>query len=510
MSDPFLNSLAEALGVAVVDPNLIISDLEQAATGLALAVSGQARAEIFETVLQQETIDGLAAVWAADQGATIMPVLFRIRGINGCGRFVDELTKRINRAAKLAAPAAGMPRVVDWAPQTADQDVVLTLDRSRTGSIRGSDRNLDKILRNDHRLKGRFEYCEFTGQTMFDRSPVTDIQEQRIALWIDEHYGVAVRAERVGKSIALVAADQSFHPVRDYFDGLEWDQVERLPTMLEKYWGTPINDENRAVVEAISVAWLISMVCRQYRPGSKVDTVLVLQGAQGARKSTSFAKLVPKREWFDDSAINLAHRDAFLQIRGKVLYEFAEMAATRPRDVETVKAFLTCRVDRYRPPYGRHVIDIPRSVVFSASTNSSTFLVDQTGDRRFWPIAVGKIHLEAIEADRDQLWAEAVARYKRGETWWLTPEQDQDLKTIHEAYRAVDPWEHLILEYCRKFVGPVQIGDILTALQVEKDRRRRGDSMRVAGILQRLGYEKRRRMVAGERFFEWSKPGENG
>ena len=514
MTDQWVAGLAEVLGVSVVDPGKVLAELESAATALGLAQAGpgcrQAQAEVFEGLLQPETVEALAAVWAADQGASIMPILFRIRGIRGCARFVDELTRQVGRAARSAAPAAGVGRTGDWAPETADSDVVVTLDRGRSGQIRATDRNIDKILRGDPRLVGRIEHCQFRGQNMIDRKPIADVDEHRLSLWLDEHYGIIVRPERVGACVALVAADHSFHPVREYLDGLTWDGVDRLPSMLVTYWGAGVTPENEHVTAAISKAWLISMVARSYEAGAKVDSVVVLQGDQGAGKSTSFRVLMPRVEWFDDSAINLAHRDAFLQIRGKLLYEFAEMAATRPKDVETVKAFLTCRVDRYRPPYGRNPVEVPRSVVFCASTNSSTFLVDQTGDRRFWPVAVGSIDLEGIERDRDQLWAEAVHRYRAGEPWWLTQEEEASLRAAQEAYRAVDPWEPLILEYLRKFRGPVLVGDLLQALQVDKDKRRRGDSMRVSAILGRLGYLKRRRMRAGERFFEWAKPGEEG
>ena len=174
----------------------------------------------------------------------------------------------------------------------------------------------------------------------------------------------------------------------------------------------------------------------------RLDTCLVLEGAQGVKKSSLIAALVPERAWFaEDLAGALSNKDALQGLSGKWLVELSELAATRKSTVEEVKSFLTRRVDNYRAPYDRRVADHPRQCVFFGSVNPAadgSWLFDATGGRRFWPVHVVRADVAKVEQMRDQLWAEAVHAYRRRQQHWLTDDEEalatQEQKQLFEAF----------------------------------------------------------------------------
>lgn len=196
---------------------------------------------------------------------------------------------------------------------------------------------------------------------------------------------------------------------------------------------------------------------------------------------------------------DLREKDAAIQLRGVWLVELAELDAILPVKSSHVKAFLSRSVDRYRPPYGRRAVDIPRQCVFAGTVNHDTFLTDETGGRRFWPIRVGDIDLDNLRADRDQLWAEAVVRYDGDEPWWL---DSPELVTLAEAEQQerydADIWQNLIAPYV---VGRNDVGieEVLTdCIGKPIGQWDPKDQRRVARCLRALGFERyRQRNGAG-------------
>lgn len=362
--------------------------------------------------------------------------------------------------------------------------------------------NLVTVLTHDSRWKGRIRFNEFAGEVELDGDPITDSIDCEVAIWLDKVYSINAQSKSIHEAINTAAQRQPYHPVRSYLDRLKWDSSPRVEQLLSHYMGA----EGSQLHAAISKCFLVSCVARIYKPGCKVDTTLILQGKQGARKSTAFATLCKNREWFSDTALDLRNKDSRQALPGVWIYEMAELDGIRPREASTVKAFLSNGIDRYRPSYGRRMIRWPRQTVFVGTTNEQAFLSDNTGSRRFWVAQVGDILLEELAKDVDQLWAEAVFLYKRGEQWWLDEEHTAPLQEASEPFQQVDSWEDAINEYINsKQTNGILIGDVLTrAINMDLASQTKQHTMRVAGIMQKLGWKKKRvRDRRGKRTTRW-------
>lgn len=355
---------------------------------------------------------------------------------------------------------------------------------------------VDLIRRNERDiLSGRvLELNEMTGRPELGRKPLTDVEVTRIRSLIEQRFvgGVNDKKQEIGMQqskddIACacdqVAAGRSYNPLREYLDSLSWDGIERISALLEDV----LNTERTIIGMAMIRRFFISAVARALNPGCKVDTVLILCGRQGVGKSTFFRILAG--EWFVDTAVDLRDKDSFQVLRGAWLYEWAELEAlNRARDSSAAKAFLSSPVDRYRPPYGRLVIDVPRTCVIVGSTNKSDFLEDETGNRRFWPLLVKHVEVELLQKWRDQLWAEAVALFRQGESWWLTAEETTALVAQQVDFQATDAWEQRVLEMAVS--GEFSTTEILRrAIDKEVAQWDDRDMKRVAKILRRAGFE---------------------
>ena len=373
--------------------------------------------------------------------------------------------------------------------------------------------NLDTILSLDPTIGLRIGFDAFAGQHTWDGVPTTDEEETRVNTEIQIRYELRCATALMREAYCAASLRRQFHPVRDYLDSLVWDGVPRVDTFLSTYAGA----EDSSLTRAMSRCFLRSACARIHAPGSKVDTVLILIGAQGVGKSSLFRALVPKPGWFSDTPIDLSSKDAYGQLQGVWLYELAELASMRARDAEVVKGFLSAQVDRFRPPYGRNVVILPRQSVVCGSTNEPEFLDDPTGARRFHPVRVGRVDLTGIARDRGQLWAEAYEPFGDAvpPTWWMTPEEDAQLVEAQAPFQRTDPWETAVREWLYPALpGESQsfyahrdgltIAQLLThALSVPAPQQTRAAAMRAAGILTRLGWAKSRALSGGTRDVRW-------
>ena len=312
----------------------------------------------------------------------------------------------------------------------------------------------------------------------------SDQEDRLTADWL-QHNGIYVSVETAGSAVQTVARDRGFHPVRQKLDSLKWDGTRRIDDWLILYLGADSNEYTCA----IGARWLISAVARIYEPGCKADCALILEGDQGLMKSTALKKLA--EPWFTDEIAELGSKDAAMQTRGVWIIEIAELDSMSRADVSKVKGFISRTADRFRPPYGKRLIESPRQCVFAGSVNHSTYLRDETGGRRFWPVACTRIFIDDVARDRDQLWAEAVARYRIGERWWLdtaelTLAAEQEQADRYEG----DAWEGPISTWIEGQASVSTEDILMTCLEKAKGTWTSFDKTRVARCLRALGWER--------------------
>jgi predicted P-loop ATPase len=313
-----------------------------------------------------------------------------------------------------------------------------------------------------------------------------DDDDVRTAAWM-QRQGIMVSKEIAGQAVQAIAREFPFHPIREYLNGLVWDKIPRIDDWLTLY----VSVDSSEYARAVGAKWLVGAVARIFRPGCKNDTCLVLEGPQGLLKSTALRTLA--YPWFTDEISDLGTKDAAMQVRGVWIIELAELDAMGRPEASRTKAFMSRSTDRYRPPYGRHLIEVPRGSVFAGTVNHDTYLKDETGGRRFWPVRCGTIRIEDLRRDRDQLWAEAVARFRAGETWWIDSAQLSATAAEEQEERYdEDAWQPLVEEWIQGREH-VTVDQILRAC-IDKQPRdwNMGDKSRVARCLRAIGWTRKR------------------
>jgi Virulence-associated protein E/Domain of unknown function (DUF3854) len=314
----------------------------------------------------------------------------------------------------------------------------------------------------------------------------TDHEDRLAAEWLQKQ-GILISAEVAGQAVQTAARDRPFHPVKKYLEGLQWDGIERVDRWLSTYLGSEDKDYSRAV----GSRWLISAVARIFRPGVKADCCLILEGPQGIRKSTALRTLAG--EYFTDELADLGSKDAAMQTRGVWIIELSELDSLSHSEVARIKAFMSRTTDRFRPPYGMRLMESPRQCVFAGTVNHNTYLRDETGGRRFWPIACGRIDVDALVRDRDQLWAEAKAKFDNGDVWWLDTVDLVQMASDQQIERYEgDPWEEVIGPWLEAR-SSASISEVLEkCLQKAQALWTQSDKNRAARCLRTLGWERYR------------------
>ena len=372
--------------------------------------------------------------------------------------------------------------------------------RNEAGKLLSGYENVALFLENHPDWSGVLGYNEFTGgYTALGQAPApiaarpgSEIDDHFVTgtiRWLERH-GLSAKPDLASRVVDMVAQKNSFHPVRDYLEGLpEWDGTPRVRSWLFDYCGVKTSDENpNRYAEAIGEKFLVSAVARIMEPGCKVDHALVLESPQGCGKSSAVRILAAG--FSTDQIADLGSKDASMQLRGVWFAELSELDALNRSDIARVKAFLTQQTERFRLPYGRRVIDLPRQCVFIGTTNSDTWLKDETGGRRFWPVRCGLIDTVGLLRDRDQLWAEALHLYRSGVRWWL-----EDQLTVQDAIEeqrgryVEDVWQPKIEQFIR-FEENTSVCAVLSHLGVETARQDQSAANRVARTLQALGWQR--------------------
>jgi len=366
--------------------------------------------------------------------------------------------KTLATEAVAAAKYDFMDDFVDVDNVEGDQDAtewMTGLEADSKGKYLSSSTNINTILANDARLKDNFKQNDFDGKRYVFRTlpwrgiakpdQFKDVDDSGIRNYIESLYGISA-AMKIDDALAIEFEKKSFHPIKDYLKGLKWDGVKRVDTLMIDYFGAEDNIYTREAIRK----QLVAAVARVYNPGCKYDLVLVLVSDQGAFKST-FIKTLGK-DWFSDSFTTVHGKEAFEQIQGVWLMELAELAGMRKADVESVKHFLTKQEDSFRAAYGRTTQNHKRQVVFFATTNKRDFLNDPSGNRRFNPIEVRpdwitKSVPSELPGEVNQIWAEAVELYKKGETLYLSKEAEAIAKNEQVRHSETDERQGIIEDY---------------------------------------------------------------
>ena len=331
----------------------------------------------------------------------------------------------------------------------------------------------------------------------------TDADEVHLQAWLQHEAMPHVALGTVRDAIGLRCQERRFHPVRKYLDSLEWDGEMRLAHLMTGYFGA----EHSSYAIKIGIMFMIALIARVRQPGCQMDYMVVLEGEQGMLKSSALKIL--GGPWFSDTLPDIRQaRETSQHLRGKWIIEIGELAAISHAQSERLKAFLTHRTERYLPRYARNEVEEPRQCVFVGSTNRDTYLSDESGGRRFWPIKTGDILLKALEEDRDQLFAEACVRYDAGNPWWPDPAWEaRHIKPEQEARFETDPWEDAVLAHVN---AKMPDSDGVVRVQISESARvalgadatfrvATKDQRRIAAILIRHGWRPGRENV--KRFY---------
>jgi putative DNA primase/helicase len=437
----------------------------------------------------------------------------------------DEITRETllkTVKAQTKTSVRSLRKQLDYAARTARkktnrQDWRDSLSRNKDGEPFATAANVLIALRNAPEWKGVLALNEFNQRPMLvgkppwatewkKPRPFSDADEARTLVWMQENGLTLCRIEAVRQALAIAIDDNRFHPVRNYLDSQKWDGQPRLDKWLTFYLGVNAIENYTGLVGR---CWMISAVARIYEPGCTAKYCLLLEGDQDLGKSTALEVL--GGEWYTDDIAELGTKDSAMQAGNPWIVELSELDSVRKAHIAAVKAFISRKVDRFRKPFGRNIIDQERQCVMAGSINPGTeYFVDETGNVRFWPVFCVSIDIAALRRDRDQLWAEAVHRYKSGEKWWLEDEAAiEAAKEEQDARTHVDSWTSTVQKYLDEHpsITAVTTGQILkSALFIDTKDHDKARQSRV-GIIMRRHIKWRGRKSGSRRWFEH--PGKN-
>ena len=429
------------------------------------------------------------------------------------------------RAAKTWEPAAAP--VGDDAPRSAGasggsgddgpQAWRLGLLKSpETGAIKAVRENVVLALQSLPETRGKIAYNEFTNDVfklaaMPWGSPAgkwSEVDELQMGEWlVRKHWLPSMPRTTLEEGMRMVAVRSQYHPVREYIQAQRWDSEPRLNDwLITAVVAEPgqLSKRKRAYLQRVGAWFLMGMVARAMWPGCKFDYMPIFEGAQGMRKSTVLNVLAG--DWFADTGFVLGDKDSLQMLQGRWLYEISELDAMARAEVTKIKAFVASKSDWYRASFDKRPREYPRQLVFAGTTNEHQYLVDGTGNRRFWPIEVTKqIETEWVESVRDQLFAEAWHRLQQKERYHPTTREELQLFLPEQKARMVEsPIEMKILDYLvnhvdGSLVGQVQIVNLLGAIGIDITKMGPGrfHEKQAGTALRKFGWERRRSSAPG-------------
>ena len=421
------------------------------------------------------------------------------------------------------------------------------------GRVIANDANMLLFFRNHDAWKGVFGFDLRMNKPVYIRRPPLvraseDLDmtsdKSETALWFQTRGGMSGRFAQNDMSSAIMAVskDQAFDPLVDMLNELrgQWDGTPRLATAMQRVAGVPDDAWSRLVFRK----WMISAIARIMIPGSKVDTMFILEGSQGFKKSTFFSTLLPETRYFSDGVSKVKQDVETLRLihSGPLIFELGELSGLRKQEVDEIKAFLSGQEDLIRPLY-EAPRQMKRRCIFVGSTNLNDYLRDSTGGRRFWPVVVTKvIDIKTVKEERAQWWAEALDAFGegrplegRGERWWLEGGGEDALAAAEQDKRyEEDVWTPTVLAWLGKMKVPVPDGGVKTstdqmqqditntplagiehvtvlqvlkyAVEVDVAHARGAEAKRIEGILRRAGWVTGRVREGCKQVRAWKRP----
>lgn len=390
---------------------------------------------------------------------------------------------------------------LDTAPTESQQAIVdrLGLAKSTNGVPVCNAANVVKYMNRCGDFTNRIWFDEFTNQVCADQGGWAHIRTLQLMVKLQSELGLhRLTSQNVDDAVEMYANENRRHSVRYWLHGLKWDGKKRIGTFFPDYCGaTPT-----ASHFAFSSNFWIMLAHRIYEPGCQADYMIILEGDQGIGKTRAFRTI--GGDWYAEVGITADSEDFERQLQGKILVEIAELHSFSKSEQSRVKQIITKRIDRYREKYGKVAVDHPRQGLLVGTTNETEWIKDQTGGRRFWPVRCGAIDTNAILRDRDQLFAEAVLRYREGDPGYLVPVDE--VKLLQEERREVEPWEELLKEKTM-LLGRVTTVEAMALLGIPNERMDNRLSKRVSQALRRLGFASKPFRVEGELKRYWYKNG---
>jgi hypothetical protein len=335
-------------------------------------------------------------------------------------------------------------------------------------------------------------YDEFADRILIsglrDFAIYNDAAFDRLWLTLNRHFRFNPGKDLLRTALSDAARVNSFHPVRDYLDGLQWDGKPRIDTWLSEYGGA----EDTEYTRAVGALMLTAAVRRVRSPGCKFDEMVVIENEeQGTNKSTALNTLAIHEDWFsDDLPLNVTDKQVIERLRGRWIIEAAELSGMRRTDIEHLKAFLSRQMDRARMAYDRAVSEVPRQCIIVGTTNAREYLKDTSGNRRFWPVRVGQFNITKLRHNRDQLWAEAAAREAEGASIRLDPKLWPKAREEQEQRLTRDPWYDMLHSALVDMKGKITSASIWEILDVRGGQQTQEQNRRVNDAMRSLGWQR--------------------